>query len=79
MGSGADRSAAGIIGYLEVWGRDSVTDLDEAELAASLAIEAIVEHIHVLSGHGSGAIKFLSFKAARERVAEYDAARDRCC
>jgi hypothetical protein len=76
--SAIDDMHAAVIGYVEVWGRDSVADLDEAELAADLAIRAIVEHIHVLRLHGHGAIKFLSYDAARKRVAEYDAAKDRC-
>jgi len=76
--SAIDGMHVAVIGYLEVWGRDSVTDLDEAGLAATRAIRAIAVHIHVLRLHGLGAIKFLSYKAARERVAEYDAARDRC-
>jgi len=76
--SAIDDVHAAVIGYLEVWGRDSVTDLDEAGLAAALAIRAIAVHINVLSLHGHSAIKFLSYKAAGERVATYDAARDRC-
>jgi GNAT superfamily N-acetyltransferase len=78
VGSVIDEMHAAVIGYLEVWGRDSVADLDEAGLAAALAIRAIAVHINALSLHGHGAIKFLSYKAARERVATYDAARDRC-
>jgi hypothetical protein len=76
--SAIDDMHVAVIGYLEVWGRDSVTDLDEAELAATRAIKAIAEHINALSLHGHGAVKFLSYKAARERVATYDAARERC-
>jgi len=76
--SAIDDMHAAVIGYLEVWGRDSVTDLDEAGLAAALAIMAIAVHINALSLHGHSAIKFLSYKAAVERIATYDAARDRC-
>jgi len=75
--SAIDDMHAAVIGYLEVWGRESITDLDATGLAAALAIRAIAEHIKVLSGHGSGAIKFLSYDAARKRVAEYDAVRNR--
>jgi len=78
VGSVIDDIHAAVIGYLEVWGRDSVTDLDEAGLAAALAIRAIAVHINALSLHGCSAIKFLSYKAAGERIATYDAARDRC-
>ncbi len=75
--SAIDDMHAAVIGYLEVWGRESIADLDPTGLAAFLAIRAIAEHIKVLSGHGSGAIKFLSYDAARKRVAEYDAVRNR--
>ena len=75
--SAIDGMHAAVISYVEVWGRDSVTDLDEVELAAFLAIRAIAEHINALSLYECGAVKFLSYKAARERVAEYDAVRNR--
>jgi len=75
--SAIDDMHAAVIGYLEVWGRESITDLDATGLAAFLAIRAIAGHIKVLSGHGSGAIMFLSYDAARKRVAEYDAVRNR--
>ena len=77
-GSAIDDMHVAVIGYLEVWDRDSLTDLDEAGLAAALAIRAIAVHINALSLHGCSAIKFLSYKAAGERIATYDAARDRC-
>ena len=76
--SAIDGVHVAVIDYVEAWGGDSVTDLDEAELAAALAIRAIAEHINALSLHGHGAVKFLSFKAARERVSTCDAVRDRC-
>ena len=76
--SAIDGVHVAVIDYVEAWGHDSVTDLDEAELAAAMAIRAIAEHINALSLHGHSAIKFLSYKAAGERVATYDAARDRC-
>jgi len=76
--SAIDGMHVAVIGYLEVWDHDSLTDLDEVGFAATRAIRAIAVHINALSLHGHGAIKFLSYKAARERVAEYDAARDRC-
>jgi len=77
-GSAIDDMHVAVIGYLEVWDRDSLTDLDEVGFAATRAIRAIAVHINALSLHGHGAIKFLSFKAARECVATYDAVRDRC-
>ena len=67
---------APVIGYMGAWGCESATDLDEVGLAAAMAVGAICRFLEIEPG--AAGPKFNSFKDANARVAEYDAARDRC-
>ena len=63
------------IAYIGTWGGESATDLDEVGLAAAMAVGAICRFLEIEPAAGP---KFMSFNDAKSRVAEYDAARDRC-
>ena len=67
---------APVIDYVGAWGCESATDLDEVGLAAAMAVGAICRFLEIEPG--AAGPKFKSFNDANSRVAEYDAARDRC-
>ena len=64
------------IAYIGTWGGEGATDLDEVGLAAAMAVGAICRFLEIEPG--AAGPKFKSFNDANSRVAEYDAARDRC-
>ena len=59
-----------VIDYLGAWGGRSAQDLDEVGLAAAMAVGAIVRFLEIPEGDASE--KFLSFRDAGTRVAEYE-------
>jgi len=67
---------APVIDYVGAWGCESVTNLDEVGLAAAMAVGAICRFLEIEPG--AAGPKFNSFNDAKSRVAEYEAARDRC-
>ena len=72
--AGEDLRSA-VLDYLGTWGGESVEDLDDVGLTAAQAIGAIARHVEIPPQQAG--CKWLSYRDANDRVAAYDAARDR--